>query len=240
MNPLTLQQRIPCIHARLIREFRTHPAPVIDLITAQTRDPYRILIGTLLSSRTKDAATAKACEALFSRAPDLDALHTLTIPQIDALIRPVGFHQTKATHLHHLARILIERHHRQIPRTLHELTALPGVGLKTANLTLANAFQIPAICVDTHVHRLSNLWFNLNTPTPEKTEAALRQILPKPYWLTWNAIIVAHGQTICKPRAPHCPQCPLAGLCPKHPDQSPQAPCPPPTITTIPQLLQPT
>lgn len=238
MKPLTPRQRIHSIHTRLVDEFRTHPAPVVDLITAQTHDPYRILIGALLSARTKDPATAQACAALFTRAPDLSALLTLTIQEIDTHIHPVGFHQTKARHLYHLARILKEQHSSQIPRTLQALTTLPGVGLKTANLTLANAFQIPAICVDTHVHRLSNLWFHFNTPTPEKTEAALRKLLPRPYWLTWNPLLVSHGQTTCPPRHPHCPRCPLAGLCPRHPDQSPQPPSPTPAVTTLQHLLQ--
>lgn len=239
MSKLTLNQRIRQIHIRLVAEFRTHAAPVIDLITAQTHDPYRILVGTLLSARTKDAATARACEALFSKAPDLAALLTLTVDEIDRLIQPVGFHQTKAKHIYDLARLLVERHAGNVPDTLGELTALPGVGLKTANLVLANAFHIPAICVDTHVHRLANLWFGINTPTPEKTEAVLRSILPKPYWLTWNAIVVAHGQTICRPPHPSCDQCPLGGLCPRHPDQSMPVLEDSPIVTTIEELITP-
>lgn len=187
--------------------------PVVDLIGVQTRDAYRVLIATILSSRTKDEVTAVSSDKLFQRAPDLYRLAELDESEIRDLIYPVGFYKTKASHLLKTARMLRDQYNGVVPDTMEELVKLPGVGRKTANLVQAVAFDIPAICVDTHVHRIMNLWGYVTTVTPFETEMALRKKLPKKYWKKVNRILVAFGQGKCRPIAPHCDDCILGSEC---------------------------
>ncbi|MCG6931419.1 MAG: endonuclease III [Desulfofustis sp.] len=187
--------------------------PVVDLIGVQSRDSYRVLIATILSSRTKDEVTAAASGRLFERAPDLYRLAELDESEIRDLIYPVGFYRTKAAHLVQTARVLRDRYDGIVPDTIEELIKLPGVGRKTANLVVAVAFDKPAICVDTHVHRIMNIWGYVKTATPLETEMALRRKLPKKYWKKVNRILVAFGQGTCKPVAPHCDDCILESAC---------------------------
>ncbi|MDZ7641877.1 MAG: endonuclease III [Desulfurivibrio sp.] len=200
--------------ARLAAAVPGYRVPVVDLIAVQGRDPYRILLATILSSRTRDETTATAAARLFAQAPDLRALARLSPEQLAALIHPVGFYRTKARHLARLPAVLEQLFGGVIPDRVEELIKLPGVGRKTANLVVALAFQQPAICVDTHVHRLMNLWGYVATKDPEATEKALRAKLPRHYWLTLNSTLVAFGQEICRPRQPRCSRCPVADLCP--------------------------
>lgn len=197
----------------LEREVAAYRVPVVDLIAVQTADPYRVLVATILSSRTKDDVTAAASARLFDRAPDVHRLAALTEDDIRELIYPVGFYQTKARHLVATAALLIERYAGCVPQTIEELVGLPGVGRKTANLVLAVAFGIPAICVDTHVHRIMNIWGYTKTRTPYETEMALRKKLPEAYWIKVNRLLVAFGQKICKPVAPCCTICLLGQDC---------------------------
>ena len=157
-------------------------------------DPYKTLISTLLSSRTKDEVTLEASRRLFKRAPDLKRLGQLEQLEIRNLIYPVGFYKTKAKHLHDLARSLLTRYEGKVPMTKSDLITLPGVGIKTANLVLNRAFGIPAIAVDTHVHRISNLLGWVHTKTPEQTEKELIKILPKKYWPEMNRLFVSIGR----------------------------------------------
>jgi len=187
--------------------------PVVDLIGVQTRDAYRVLIATILSSRTKDEVTAVAAERLFQRAPDLYRLAELDEAEIRELIYPVGFYKTKAVHLGKTGQVLRDRYKGEVPDTIEELVTLPGVGRKTANLVVAVAFDKPAICVDTHVHRITNIWGYVKTGSPQQTETALRNKLPLPYWKKVNRILVAFGQGKCKPVAPHCDDCILESEC---------------------------
>lgn len=189
--------------------------PVVDLIGVQSRDSYRVLIATILSSRTKDEVTAVASARLFDCAPDIDSLAGLSENQIRELIYPVGFYKTKATHLQKTALILKDAWGGVVPDTIEELVQLPGVGRKTANLVLSVAFNKPAICVDTHVHRIMNIWGYVRTKTPLETETALRKKLPRKYWQKVNRILVAFGQGKCKPVAPHCDECILEPDCAK-------------------------
>ncbi len=188
--------------------------PVVDLIAVQTRDPFKVLVATLLSARTKDEVTAKSAARLFKKADNLFALAELSEESIAKLIYPVGFYKTKARHLKRLKEAMAEFDY-TVPKTIDELIRLPGVGRKTANLVMAVAFKKEAICVDTHVHRIMNIWAYVQTDTPLKTEMALRGKLPRKYWLTVNSLLVAFGQSICRPIGPHCDQCPLAGPCPQ-------------------------
>ena len=204
---------LPAVVRRLKADFNAHRAPVMDLVAAQTEDPFRILVGTILSARTKDACTAGACERLFARATTPEALDALSEEEIARLVFPVGFYRTKAKMLKQLPGVLREKFGGVLPDTVEALCALPGVGRKTANLVVALGFNKPAICVDVHVHRISNRFGLVHTATPLETEMALRRILPKRYWRTWNSHLVAFGQTRCSPRNPKCDGCPVAAWC---------------------------
>jgi exodeoxyribonuclease-3 len=195
-------------------EVASYQVPVVDLIAVQTRDPFKVLVATILSARTKDETTAKASSRLFAKAPDPAALAKLDEEEIRRLIYPVGFFKNKATYLAALPAAL-SAFGDKVPAELDDLLTLPGVGRKTANLVRAVAFQKPAICVDTHVHRIMNIWGYVRTKTPEQTEMALRRQLPEKYWLTVNSMLVAFGQGTCKPVGPRCDICLLAAECPK-------------------------
>ncbi|MFO7606081.1 MAG: endonuclease III [Desulfurivibrionaceae bacterium] len=199
----------------LEKEIVDYQVPVVDLIAVQTNDPYRILAATILSARTRDEVTAKAADRLFGAAPDSAALARLGRERIERLIRPVGFFRNKAGYLADLPGVLQRDFSGRIPETVEELCRLPGVGRKTANLVVAVAFRKPAICVDTHVHRIMNIWGYVKTANPTATETALRRKLPRKYWLKVNSILVAFGQGTCKPRRPHCDRCVLGDRCPK-------------------------
>ena len=204
---------LPIVVRRLKADFNSHRAPVMDLVAAQTEDPFRILVGTILSARTKDACTAAACERLFARATTPAELGALSEDEIAKLIFPVGFYRTKAKMLKRLPGVLDEKFGGVLPDTVEALCELPGVGRKTANLVVALGFNKPAICVDVHVHRMSNRFGLIKTDTPFETEMKLREILPVRYWQTWNSYLVAFGQTRCSPRNPKCAGCPIAEWC---------------------------
>ncbi|MFH0780342.1 MAG: exodeoxyribonuclease III [Pseudomonadota bacterium] len=199
--------------------------PVVDLIAVQTEDPFKVLVATILSARTKDETTAAASTRLFKYAPDSTALSLLSLEHITELIYPVGFYKTKARHLTLLPKAL-QASGGKVPETIEELVTLPGVGRKTANLVVSVAFKKPAICVDTHVHRITNIWEYVETDTPLQTEMALRAKLPEKHWISFNSLLVAFGQFICRPVGPHCDICPLLGKCPQkgvHPRKKPGA-----------------
>ncbi|MBP5791159.1 MAG: endonuclease III [Kiritimatiellae bacterium] len=208
---------IPAVDRALKREFVRHPSPILELVEAQTKDAFCVLVGTILSARTKDAVTAAAVKRLFSAAKGgvfrPEDLERLTEEEISKLIYPVGFYRDKAKHLKALPLVLKEKFGGKLPDTVEELCELPGVGRKTANQTVAVGFDLPAICVDTHVHRICN-WLGLvKTKTPLETEMALRKILPVKYWKTWNSHLVSFGQTRCSPVRPKCDGCPIAPYC---------------------------
>jgi endonuclease-3 len=158
------------------------------------KDDYKILISTLLSSRTKDETTFKAAERLFKKAPNFKKLNLLKEKEIETLIYPVGFYKTKAKHLKELSKIILKKYQGKIPMTRTDLVSLPGVGRKTANLVLNRAFKKPAIAVDTHVHKISNLLGWVKTKTPEETEKELIKIVPKKYWKDINRLFVSIGR----------------------------------------------
>ncbi len=189
--------------------------PIVDLIAVQSRDPYKVLTATILSARTKDETTTQAAARLFKKASSISELALLGEEEIEKLIYPVGFYKNKAKFLKKLPEAL-EKFGNRVPDTIDELLTLPGVGRKTANLVVCAAFQKPAICVDTHVHRIMNIWRYVETSTPEQTENCLRQKLPSEHWMTVNSLLVAFGQSICRPMRPHCDICPLARECPRH------------------------
>ncbi len=170
-------------------------------------------MGTILSARTKDETTAEACHRLFKKAPTVHKLAKLSEQKIAELIYPVGFYKTKARHMVAAVDRLLKEYNGEVPDTMDALLTLPGVGRKTANLVLGEAFKKEAICVDTHVHRISNLLGLLKTKTPHETERALATVLPKKHWILYNTYLVAHGQTVCRPTSPKCSQCQIADFC---------------------------
>lgn len=208
---------VPAVDRALKREFVSHDSPIIELIQAHTRDPFCVLVGTILSARTKDQCTAGAVRRLFAEARgDVfrpEDLVRLTVQEIERLIYPVGFFRDKARHLKELPSVLEGKFGGVLPHTVEELCELPGVGRKTANLTVAVGFDLPAICVDVHVHRICNRLGLVRTKTPFETEMALRKILPVKYWKTWNSHLVSFGQTRCGPIRPRCEGCPIARYC---------------------------
>jgi endonuclease III len=210
---------IPAVNKLLKKEFVSHNAPIIELIQAQTNDPFCVLLGTILSARTKDACTTGAVERLFGElrkrfgAVTPESLEKLTIEELEKLIYPVGFYHEKAKHLKLLPSVLREKFNNVLPDVVEDLCELPGVGRKTANLVVAVGFDKPAVCVDVHVHRITNRLGLVKTKTPFETEMALRQILPMRYWKTWNSYLVSFGQTRCAPRSPKCEGCPIKKYC---------------------------
>ncbi len=201
--------------SRLEKTVAALHTPIVDLIAVQTRDPFKVLVATILSARTKDDVTAAAAGRLFAQATTPEQLARLDASAIEKLIFPVGFFRNKARHLSLLPAALAGKFGGQVPSAIDDLLTLPGVGRKTANLVRSVAFGLPAICVDTHVHRIMNIWAYVATDTPLATEMALREKLPEKYWIRINGLLVAFGQSICRPVAPHCDACPLADLCPR-------------------------
>lgn len=179
----------------------------------ETTRAFRILVSTVLSSRTRDTVTREASKKLFKLVQTPEEMLKLPIEKIEDAIRKVGFWKTKAPRLHALCRMLIEEFDSKVPQTLNDLMKLPGVGRKTANLVLGVAFRIPAICVDTHVHRISNRLGYVKTKKPEQTEKALREKLPEKYWIAINEYLVRWGQNICFPISPLCSKCAIREFC---------------------------
>jgi len=183
------------------------------IIAKKGGDPFIILIGTILSLRTKDEITDKAMERLFKKAKTPDEMLKLSNEELEQLIYPVGFYRKKAKTIREISKTIIERYKGRVPDELEELLKIKGVGRKTANLVITEGFNKPGICVDTHVHRISNRLGVVKTRNPHETEYTLRGVLPKKYWNIYNALLVTFGQNICKPVSPHCTICPLSHIC---------------------------
>lgn len=209
------QRTIHSVFRILRREAPGWNAPVVTHMAALSRDPYQVLIACLLSLRTKDETTGPAARRLFSLADTPEQMLRLAPEQIERAIYPVGFYKTKVQTVLDVSRRLVNEYGGQVPDEINELLRFKGVGRKTANLVLTQGFRQLGICVDTHVHRISNRWGYVCTKTPEQTELALRQKLPKQYWIEINDHLVALGQTICHPTSPRCSQCPLERSCAK-------------------------
>lgn len=207
-----IHQAMACLQAAAPNWTET---ALTEVARTMDRDPFKILIGTILSLRTKDETTGPAAARLFALASTAQEMRSLTAEQIARAIYPVGFYRTKAATILEICDTLVSQYGGRVPDTMEGLLALKGVGRKTANLVLTLGFQKPAICVDTHVHRISNRWRYVRTKTPEDTEFALRRKLPKAYWLVYNDLLVAFGQNICRPISPLCSRCPLDNMCPK-------------------------
>jgi endonuclease-3 len=191
--------------------------PAVEKIAEHSReDPFEVLIATMLSAQTRDAVTAAASARLFAVARTPQALAKLTEKRIITLIFPVSFYRNKAAHLKEASRILVERFHGRVPATMEELLSLPGVGRKTANLVLILSFRSRTnICVDTHVHRISNRLGWVKTRTPEETETALYKNTNQRWWPYLNLYLVTWGQNVCRPIYPRCRMCVIRQHCPQ-------------------------
>ncbi len=201
---------------RRLRAFRdTCRATTLAEVQHATRSPFHVLVSCIVSLRTKDAVTREASGRLLAMAPDPAALAALEEDAIARAIYPAGFYNTKARQLRRIGAILAAEHGGAVPADREALLALPGVGRKTANLVLGLGFGIPAICVDTHVHRISNRLGLVATRTPEATERALEAVLPRDLWIDINDLLVTFGQNRCHPTSPRCSGCPLDDLCPR-------------------------
>lgn len=185
------------------------------VVSHYRHDPFTTLISCILSLRTKDETTHRAARKLFELADNPEKMVQLSTQTIERAIFPVGFYHTKAKVILKICRILLDRYDGRVPEKLDGLLELPGVGRKTANLVVTLAFHKPGICVDTHVHRISNRWGYVRTKNPDETEMVLRRILPKRHWITYNDLLVPFGQNLCHPTSPWCSQCPIERLCPK-------------------------
>ena len=199
----------------LAREIDGLELPAVEKISESSQeDPFQVLIGTLLSARTQDATTAAASERLFAKARTPATMAKLTVKQIETLIYPVSFYRHKARHVKETCRLLVDNFGGRVPRTMDELLTLPGVGRKTANLVLILAFKSAKnICVDTHVHRISNRLGWVKTSTPDETEQALYQATDARWWPLVNLYLVTWGQNVCRPVYPRCAECAIARWC---------------------------
>ena len=179
--------------------------------TRQT--PFQVLIGTVLSQRTRDEKTDEAAKALFSHYPSPKTLASASQEHIASLIRPANYYNTKAARVKEISRIILEKYAGKTPDTIPELMQLPGVGRKTAACVMVYGFRKKALPVDTHVHRISNRIGLIDTQTPEESENELWKVIPDRYIMIYNELMVKHGQNICKPIRPQCPKCPIVELC---------------------------
>ncbi len=199
-----------------ILEYATHEMtpPLTSLIRDDFgNDPYVILISCLLSLRSRDITTYPVCKNLFARARTPQEMLALSHKELEKIIHPVNYYRKKALLLKEVSNDLLERFNGQVPKTEKELLSIKGVGPKTAALVLGQAFNIPAICVDTHVHRISNRLGLISTKTAEQTEIELKKIVPQKYWIRLNHLLVMWGQNICVPISPFCSRCALFPLC---------------------------
>ena len=194
-------------------EMRQFGLPPVSAMAEEKADPFKILISTIISARTKDEVTGPATERLFALADSPGKMSRLSEERIEKAIFPAGFYHTKAKAIRKTSQELVERFGSLVPDTIEELLTLPGVGRKTANLVVTLAHNKAGICVDTHVHRITNRWGYVKTKTPHETEQALRAKLPKKHWIAINTILVMHGQNICKPLSPLCSRCPVFKYC---------------------------
>jgi len=197
----------------LKKELAVGAMPIVSHLAENQRDPFIILISTLLSLRTKDEVTEVATERLFALASTPAEMLKVPLTKIAKTIYPVGFYHVKARTIHWVCRDLISRFNSKVPDDLDELLSIKGIGRKTANLVVSLAYGKEGICVDTHVHRISNRLGYVKTKTPDETEFALRAKLPHKHWIIYNTIMVAFGRKTCKPISPLCSKCPVFKYC---------------------------
>jgi len=199
----------------LKKEVKKWDVPIINFMAASTGDPFKVLVSTILSLRTKDETTAVASRRLFEKASTPEEIFRLGENKVSSLIYPVGFYNVKAKKIVKLCKQLIEQYDSIVPDSIEELLKFDGVGRKTANLVVTAGFNKPGVCVDIHVHRISNRFGYIKTKTPDQTETELRRKLPKRFWIDYNYLLVSFGQHLCRPVSPFCSLCPVEKYCMK-------------------------
>ena len=209
MNQKEIHQAIRILR----REVPKWQTPIVTVVAESSENPFHVLISCILSLRTQDATTAQATRRLFALADAPETMARLSTRKIEKAIFPVGFYRTKAKNIRGICRTLIKEYSGKVPDEIDELLKLKGVGRKTANLVVTLGYRKPGICVDTHVHRISNRWGYVRTENPKETEFALREKLPKRYWLEYNDLLVTFGQHLCRPISPMCSQCAVEKYC---------------------------
>jgi endonuclease-3 len=197
----------------LRKEVPNWDTPIVTLIAESRQSPFHILISCILSLRTQDMTTSQACRRLFKLAGTPEQMGALSTKKIEKAIYPVGFYRVKARNIRDICRTLTKEYSGEVPDEIDELLKLNGVGRKTANLVVTLGYRRPGICVDTHVHRISNRWGYVRTKNPKETEFALREKLPRQYWIEYNDLLVTMGQHLCRPISPICSQCPVNRYC---------------------------
>ena len=209
------QQDLPIIIPKIKEVYKIVPRPVATFFQENTKDPFKVLISTILSPRAKDQQTEKISLKLFKVADTPEKLSNLTLKEIEKIIYSIGFYHSKAKRVKEASKMLIEKHNSKVPETLNELIELPGVGRKVANIILAECFNKDVIAVDIHCHRIPNRWGLIKTKDPYETEQELEKVLQKTQWKYINRYLVAFGQNICLPISPKCSKCPIEKYCKK-------------------------
>ncbi len=199
----------------LEEEYKRNNAPVVTLIAERTKEPFKVLVSALISTRTRDETTIEVVKKLFKRVKTPKDLVDIPLKDLEQLLYPVGFYRNKARYLKELGKELEEKYGGKVPANIEDLLKLKGVGRKVATLVLSDGYGKDYICVDTHVHRIVNRWCLIKTKTPEETEKALMKVLPKKYWKKINRLLVSFGQRICTPLRPRCEECPIEDYCGK-------------------------
>lgn len=213
MERMKNQEAIHKIVSILKKEIRQWKVPIVGVVANESKDPFQILISCLLSLRTKDDTTEIASRRLFQKTTTPQGMLNLSLETIEKLIYPVGFYKTKARRIHEISQALIGEFEGKVPDNIEDLLTLKGIGRKTANLVITLGFNLDGICVDIHVHRISNRLGWIKTKTPHETEFALMKILPRPYWKIINDLFVTFGQNLCRPVSPFCSRCPINEYC---------------------------
>ncbi len=194
-------------------EYEKWDVPVVTLIAMQSRDPFKVLLSTIISLRTKDEVTIEASKRIYKLLSKPSDVYNVTLEQLENAIYPCGFYKRKAIQLIEICDRLVKEFNSRVPDDIDTLLTFPGIGRKTANLVVAEGYNLPALCVDVHVHRICNRLGYLNTEDPEDTEFTLRRSLDQQYWKKINYLMVAFGQSLCRPVSPHCSKCPLLDVC---------------------------
>jgi endonuclease III len=208
-------ETIGIVLAAVRKEVKQYDLPIVTFVANTAGDPFKVLISTMLSLRTKDLTTAAATERLFAKAQTPQQMMHMDLLEIEKLIYPVLYYRNKAKAIKETCRILVQEHGSKVPDDIDTLITLPGVGRKTANLVMTLGYKKHAMCVDTHVHRISNIWGYVQSRNPHETEKQLRERLPRRYWMEYNDLLVSFGQHVCVPVSPKCTQCPVFKLCPR-------------------------
>jgi len=197
----------------LEKESKKWDVPVVTLIAMQENDPFKVLMSTIISLRTKDEVTIEASKRLYKLLTYPKDIYKLTVEQIEKAIYPSAFYKRKSVQIKTMCDIIVKDFNSIVPNVIDTLLTFPGVGRKTANLVLSEGYRIPAMCIDVHVHRISNRFGYIKTKNPDETEFKLREILPQKYWIRYNSLLVAFGQSLCRPVSPFCSKCPIVDMC---------------------------